>query len=118
MTNDHHNADLTDISDAILELKTKDEIERFLIDLCTPQEIEALNERWLVCQLLHNRNLSYRTISELTGVSTTTVTRVSRFLNNEPHKGYRIALERIKNVKNGNNCGVNTAEYNRMREEK
>ncbi|MDR1335193.1 MAG: trp operon repressor [Holosporaceae bacterium] len=104
MDDDHHSVDLTDIAEAILLLRTKSEVESFLMDLCTPQEIKALRERWYVCQLLHSRKLSYRTISELTGVSTTTITRVSRFLNDEPYHGYRTVLERMeKNVENANN---------------
>lgn len=114
----HNNIDLTDIAEAILVLKTKDEIDRFLTDLCTPQEIDALNERWHVCQLLHNSDLSYRMISELSGVSTTTVTRVSRFLNNEPYKGYKTVLERIKDVKKSNNDSNDATKRSRMRKEK
>jgi len=115
MENDHHTMKLTDIYDAILVLKGKDEIERFLTDLCTPQEMESLKERWHVCQLLYNKDLSYRAISELTGVSTTTVTRVSRFLHNEKNEGYKIALERIKNVKKSNDNSCNAIKYSGMR---
>lgn len=76
-------------------LNTGDELERFLRDLCTPQEILAMTERWRVCQLLAQGELSYREISQKTGVSLATITRVARFLHMEPHQGYAIALKKI-----------------------
>lgn len=66
-----------------------------LADLCTPAEIRTLAERWHVATLLARSNLSYRDIHDATGVSTTTVVRVARFLREEPHGGYRQALERL-----------------------
>ena len=80
---------------ALLQLQSAAEMQRFLVDLCTPQELKALEERWRVCQLLAKNNLSYRQIHEQTGVSLTTIGRVARFLNTEPHHGYRLALQRL-----------------------
>ena len=71
-------------------------MRRFLIDLCTPAERRALSERWHVARLLDQGDLSYRQINEATGVSTTTIGRVARFLNEEPHQGYRLILDRQK----------------------
>jgi TrpR-related protein YerC/YecD len=85
-----------DLAEAICLLDDRDEARSFLVDLCTPQEIKSLNERWTVCQLLASRKLSYREISEITGASTTTITRVSRFLNDEPHNGYRKMLDNVE----------------------
>jgi TrpR-related protein YerC/YecD len=84
---------------AFLLLQTEDELYRFLKDLCTPQEIGALQERWRVCQLLHEGSRSYREIHELTGASVTTIGRVARFLKDEPHHGYKLVLERIEKKK-------------------
>jgi len=77
---------------------TKDvaEMERFLVDLCTPAELRALSERWHVAKLLDEGGRSYREINAQTGVSTTTIGRVARFLNEEPHQGYRTILDRLK----------------------
>ncbi len=72
------------------------EMERFLVDLCTPAELRALSERWYVAKLLDKGALSYREINAKTGVSTTTIGRVARFLNEEPHQGYRTILDRQK----------------------
>jgi len=80
-------------------VKTKDEMERFLIDLCTPAELRALAERWHVAQLLDAGQQSYRDINALTGVSTTTIGRVARFLKDEPYQGYRTVLDRQKDIK-------------------
>ena len=96
MHDDHH----ISLYEAFLKLGTYEEVKNFLIDLCTPQELKALNERWNVCQLLNDGKLSYRQISEITGSSTTTISRVSRFLNDEPHSGYRNLLNKLKKEKN------------------
>ncbi len=80
---------------AFASLHTPDEWRRFLTDLCTPAELRALAARWQVAQLLDAGQLSYREISERTGASTTTVGRVARFLFEEPHQGYRLALDRL-----------------------
>lgn len=67
-----------------------------LADLCTPAEIRALAERWQVARLLDRTDLSYRDIHDRTGVSTTTIVRVARFLRQEPNRGYRTALDRLE----------------------
>jgi TrpR-related protein YerC/YecD len=64
-----------------------------LADLCTPAEVRTLAERWLVARLLDSTDLSYRDIHEATGVSTTTIVRVARFLRQEPNQGYRKAID-------------------------
>ncbi len=84
------------LADALLALKTRAEAEAFLTDLCTPGEVRALAERWLIAQLLDAGNLSYREIAEAAGASTTTVTRVARFLREMPYHGYRRVLDRLR----------------------
>lgn len=85
-----------ELFDAFVLLKSKEEVERFMKDLCTPQEIAALAERWRVCKLLESGDLSYREIHAQTGASLATITRVARFLKNEPHQGYTALLNKIK----------------------
>ncbi len=84
------------LAEALLSLKTRAEAEAFLADLCTPAEVRALAERWLIAQLLDRGKLSYREIAEAAGASTTTVTRVARFLREMPYNGYRRVLDRLK----------------------
>jgi len=90
---------MKNLNEALLLLKTKSEVTEFLHDLCTPSELKALNERWSVAQLLHKDEMSYREIASKLNASTTTVTRVARFLTNEPYKGYQKILKRINNEK-------------------
>lgn len=84
---------------AILSLETEAEVKAFLDDLCTPSELRAFAERFKVARLLDEGQSSYREISEKTGASTTTVTRVARFLRDMPHQGYRRVLDRLKAAK-------------------
>ena len=86
---------MKNIDNAILLLKNKSEVNDFLKDLCTPSELKALEERWAVAQLLYQDKLSYREIAAQLKTSTTTVTRVARFLSNEPYQGYKKILKRI-----------------------
>ena len=88
--------DLSALSAAILALKDAGEAERFLRDLLPPGEMKTLTERWRVAGLWAEGGHSYREISEMTGASTTTVTRVARFLSQEPWQGYRTILNRLK----------------------
>jgi TrpR-related protein YerC/YecD len=78
--------------DAVKTLRTRAEVEHFLRDLCTLSELEAMAHRWQVAQLLQ-QGLPYLEISERTGASTTTVTRVAHWLRHG-EGGYRLALER------------------------
>lgn len=89
-----------DLSDAFLLLSNKQEVNNFLKDLCTPQEIKALQERWKVCQILEKTELSYREIHNITGASLTTIGRVARFLKTEPYHGYQTILNKIKKTNN------------------
>lgn len=88
---------LTDeLCDALLTPRSRKEMLLLLRDLCTPSEIRALAERWHVARLLDASDLSYRDIHECTGVSTTTIVRVGRFLRDEPHQGYRHAIDAME----------------------
>ncbi|HUK97751.1 MAG TPA: YerC/YecD family TrpR-related protein [Gaiellaceae bacterium] len=78
--------------DAVKDLRTRAEVEHFLRDLCTLSELEAMAHRWQVARLLEE-GLPYLEISERTGASTTTVTRVAHWLRHG-EGGYRLALDR------------------------
>ena len=84
-----------DLCRALLTPEDEREMARLLSDLCTPAEIRTLAERWHVARLLDGTDLSYREIHEATGVSTTTIVRVARFLKQEPHQGYRRAIDAL-----------------------
>ena len=78
--------------DAVKSLRTRSEVEHFLRDLCTLSELEAMAHRWEVARLLRE-GLPYLEISQRTGASTTTVTRVAHWLRHG-EGGYRLALDR------------------------
>lgn len=82
--------------EALLTLKTPQELDAFLSDLCTPSELRAFAERWAVARLLDDKLKSYREIALEAGASPTTVVRVARFLKEMPHQGYRLVLDRLK----------------------
>lgn len=93
-------ADLADaLADALLRLRTPAEARKLLADLCTPAEIRTIAERWHVARLLDEGTLTYREIHEATGVSTTTIVRVARFLRQEDNGGYRVLLNRLKEAR-------------------
>ena len=81
-----------ELCEAIGSLKGGDEIRSFLLDLCTPAELQALVDRWQVVALLEE-NMPYRQIHDQTGVSVTTIGRVARFLT-DGSGGYQTALQR------------------------
>lgn len=90
-----------DLCAALLAPSDASEMRRLLTDLCTPAEVATIAERWHVARLLDQSDLSYREIHEATGVSTTTIVRVARFLRQEPNRGYRLALDSIGNFSAG-----------------
>ena len=85
-------AGLDELADAVLSLHDRDEVRRFLRDLCTLPELEALVHRWQTVRLLE-QGISYLEIAERVPTSTATVTRVAQWLRHGTG-GYRIALER------------------------
>lgn len=85
-----------DLAGAIAAIDNAEEARAFLADLCTPSEIHALAERWYVARLLDRGTMTYREIHDTTGVSTTTVVRVARFLRQEANGGYRRVLDRLR----------------------
>ena len=85
-----------DLAEALVQIVDKDGASAFLADLCTPAEIHSLAERWQVARLLDAGKLTYREIHDATGVSTTTIVRVARFLRQENNSGYRLLLDRVK----------------------
>lgn len=90
--------DTVSLFEALTASCSTSEMENFLIDLCTPQEIKVLKERWRVCQLLDQGTYSYRDIHKMTGASLTTIGRVARYLNDERSQGYRMMLKKFKNT--------------------
>jgi TrpR-related protein YerC/YecD len=86
--------DHTELFKTIASLRTAHEAERFLRDLCTRSELDAMAHRWEVAKLLAE-GLPYLEVSKRAHASTTTVTRVAQWLRNG-EGGYELALKRRK----------------------
>ena len=78
---------------AILTLQTADEARRFLRDLLTEGEIEEFARRFRAAELLAE-NVPYSRIEAETGLSSTTVARVSKWLSGDLG-GYRTVIARL-----------------------
>jgi len=83
---------------AILKLESLDEARRFFRDLLTEQEIEEFASRWKVARMLA-QNTPYSQIEEDTGMSSTTIARISKWLN-EGMGGYRLLIKKLQNQVN------------------
>ena len=91
-----------DLVEVLTKIDDKKVMKNFLIDITTPSELATLQERLNVAMLLEEGN-SYKEISQKTGSSTTTITRVARFLKSEKCVEYRYTFckrqREKKNVK-------------------
>ena len=81
-----------DLCSALASCKTAEEVADFLRDVGTLSELKAWSERWAVANHVA-AGRTYRAITAKTGASTTTVTRVARFLQSG-EGGYRRILAR------------------------
>ena len=84
-------AGVESLAQAINGLKNAEQIYAFLVDLCTPAELEAMADRWQVVEPL-SKATPYRQIHDETGVSVTTIGRVARCLELGTG-GYLLALK-------------------------
>jgi len=88
-----NNKKTEDLMKAILALKTVGEAKRFFRDLLTEQEIIEFAKRWQAAQML-KKKIPYSIVEKETGLSSTTVARVSKWLN-KGMGGYRLILKRL-----------------------
>jgi TrpR-related protein YerC/YecD len=88
------NADVDRLLQAFLALETPDEVYAFLQDACTIREVHDMAQRLAVARLLAAGE-HYDRVRELTGASTTTISRVSRCLNYGAD-GYTTVLARLE----------------------
>jgi TrpR-related protein YerC/YecD len=79
---------------ALLTLRSVDEVRAFLDDLCTPAEREAMRDRWSVVPHLIAGE-PYWQIHDATAVSITTIGRVARCLE-QGAGGYGLVAARVK----------------------
>ncbi len=78
----------------LLRLETVEEAAAFMRDLCTRKELEEMSHRWEAVKLL-DHGIPYREISDRTGLSTATITRINQWLQHGTG-GYRSMLSKIE----------------------
>lgn len=78
---------------AFLSLKNRSETECFLRDLLTKEEIGEFSRRLKAATML-SQKYPYSSITKTTGLSSTTVARVSRYLK-RGNGGYKKVLSRL-----------------------
>jgi TrpR-related protein YerC/YecD len=82
---------------AVLSLNNIDECYAFFEDLCTVSELREMAKRLTAARMLNN-NYIYSDISEKTGLSTATISRVNRCLK-YGNDGYAEILRRLDRKK-------------------
>ena len=83
---------------AFLVLRNADETKLFLRDLMTEGEIKEFANRLEAASLL-SKDVQYNAIIERTGLSSTTIARISKWLKGSLG-GYRLILSRLNNHHN------------------
>lgn len=97
------NSKTNELFKAILELETTDEARRFFRDLLTEDELVEFGNRWLAARLLA-KGVSYTRISDRTHLSSTTIARVSKWLN-KGMDGYKLMINRLSHHHNHSPAG-------------
>jgi len=87
------NKSIDQLFKAILELEDLGEARKFFRDLLTEDEITEFANRWKVAQML-SKKISYSKIEKETGMSSTTIARINKWLN-KGMNGYRLVINRI-----------------------
>ena len=76
-------------------LENETETKNFLRDLLTEAEIKEFANRWQVAQML-DRKVAYKEIEKQTGMSSTTIARVQKWLVTGMN-GYKTMLKKLDN---------------------
>lgn len=88
------NPEIDGLFEAVLKLRDTEDCYRFFEDICTVNELKAIAQRLEVAKMLNN-GVTFNTIAEKTGASSTTISRVNRCLRYGAD-GYKTILERLK----------------------
>lgn len=93
--------------EAILSLNTVEDCRLFFEDVATIKELQAMSQRFRVACMLDSGD-NYVEVSETTGASSATISRVNRCLHYGG--GYRTALDNLKKAGKIGDEGSNTQE--------
>ncbi len=97
MKKDIHSEAVEKLFTAVMSLKNMEECYLFFEDICTVNELLSLSQRFDVGSRLLEKQ-TYQEISEATGASTATISRVNRLLNDNKD-GIEMAAARISRKK-------------------
>ena len=89
-----HTKNIDRLFKALLTCKNEEEFYLLFDDLCTVPEVLDMAQRLQTAEML-DEGKNYASITELTGMSTATIGRVSRCLK-YGEGGYRMVLDRLK----------------------
>ena len=90
------------LEQALSLLDSQKKVSNFLADLLTPQEIAEFSRRFQVAQML-DQNMSYKEIEQKTSMSSTTIARISKCLQQQT--GYANAIALLKSVTDKHHTG-------------
>ena len=93
-----HTKEVDTLFEAILSLESIEECYSFFEDVCTIREILDIAQRLKAAKMLKDGE-NYAVISRETGMSTATISRVSKCLE-YGDGGYELALERLARKEN------------------
>ncbi|MDQ1273347.1 MAG: hypothetical protein QG591_1977 [Planctomycetota bacterium] len=91
--NKWNNSKTEDLIKAILVMESPKEARMFLRDLLTEKELVEFGNRWRAAKMLNDK-ITYSEIVKETGLSSTTVARISKWLKGGMG-GYGLVLSRI-----------------------
>lgn len=96
MSNMHYQAtdEEKELFRVILSLSSEEDCENFLRDLLTEAELKEFSNRWKAARMLDEK-VPYEKIEKETGMSTTTIARISKWLQ-KGMGGYRSMLDKQK----------------------
>ena len=97
MKKDIHSEAVEKLFTAVMSLKNMEECYLFFEDICTVNELLSLSQRLDVGSRLLEKQ-TYQEISEATGASTATISRVNRLLNDNKN-GIEMAAARVSRRK-------------------
>ena len=92
MTN-FHSKSIDRLFEVILRLENAEDCYRFFEDVCTIKELTDMAQR-LDAAFLLDEGANYQTVSQEVGISTATISRVSKCL--KYGTGYRQAIDKTK----------------------
>lgn len=101
MFSKNNNKKMEELMKAILVLKTLGEAKSFFRDLLTEKELVEFGNRWKAARML-SKIIPYVEIEKETGLSSTTVARVSKWLN-QGENGYKLVIRRLGLTKDHHN---------------